>query len=301
MLTEFQTYAHMVLCAGDADGIWHNLGNEEGSPTLPAPGSEDAADIAYLTSHQFDLLATLRCDDVIISKGLNVYYGLVLQCSAAFGPFAVGDLLVAVRGTMNTLEWANDGLAVVQEQIPGRIGQVGTGFWAIYASMSLNDAAGALLDKNGPSALAKLLQAKAKTSKVYVTGHSLGAALATYLANDLVALLAKSGLSVLPYMFASPRTGSQDYVNNYRATTPVYSVVNYDRDLVPHLPPLPLAATLAGGGPTHDVHVIPVKDPNAPEFSLLHPIAAIELAHNPACYAFMLDPDNPEAIRLRPK
>jgi hypothetical protein len=301
MLTEFQTYAYMVLCAGDADGIWHGLANPGDNPSLPAPDSPLMAQVAYLTSDKFSLLGILRCDDVIISKGLNVYYGLVLQCTEAFGPFVVGDLLVAVRGTMDALEWLNDALAEIPKAVPGVIGLVSSGFWDIYDSMTFNDPTGALVGDNAPVALAPKLRAwagQAKTANIYVVGHSLGAALATYLARDLVTQLQGTGLTVRPYMFASPRTGSPDFVSNYQATTPIYSVANYARDLVPNLPTMPPTATLPGGGPTHDVHLIPAKDPNAPPAP--NPLRAIELAHNPAWYAFMLDPTNPDAARLKP-
>src|SRR5579872_3074539 len=135
-MTPFETYAVMVLCARDVDVIWHNLAAPQGNPALPAAG---AADFAYVTDATWTALAQLRCDDQIFSKSDNVYYGLLLRCHTASGPFAVGDYLVAIRGTMDQQEWANDALAILPRPAPGGVGQVGTGFWDIYDSMTLND------------------------------------------------------------------------------------------------------------------------------------------------------------------
>lgn len=289
-MTPFETYAVMVLCARDVDVIWHNLAAPGGNPVLPAAGTPD---YAYITGATWTALAQLRCDDQIISKSDNVYYGLVLRCHTASDPFAVGDYLVAVRGTMNQQEWANDALAVLPRPAPSGFGQVGTGFWDIYDSMTLNDLGGG--NERSPVAGAIAAMVKAAPGRVLVVGHSLGAALATYLTADLQAALGDGAPPLEPYFFASPKTGTADYVNYYQRTVSAYTLVNYAIDLVPMVPPDMLGyAALNAGGPFHDVHTISAFSKGA----LMPPDAAHN--HSPVGYARMLDPNNPIAGHLQP-
>ena len=291
-LTPYQEYAVMVLCANDVDVIWHDLGDplKTGNPTLPAA---NAANYAYVTSEYWTALAQLRCDDLFISKGLNVYYGLVLRCNKAVGPCSPGDYLVAVRGTMDYLEWANDAIALFKVAAPvGWQGSVGDGFWAVYQSMTLNDLNGG----PGQAQPAQVIAAMVKETpgKVFLTGHSLGAALSTYLAADLQAALSPDTI-FYPYFFASPKTGTQDFVDDYQGKVTYYTLVNYSIDLVPAVPPALLGfCDLNGGGPTHDVHTLPRLAPGA-----LVP-ATIPNNHSPIGYALMLDPQNAQARQLLP-
>jgi predicted esterase len=68
--------------------------------------------------------------------------------------------------------------------------------------MTFGDLANASPKPNPAAEIAAIV--KAKPSTVFVTGHSLGAALATYLTHDLVAQF-KGGVAVEPYFFASPQ------------------------------------------------------------------------------------------------
>jgi hypothetical protein len=292
-MTPYQEYAVMVLCAADVDTLWHQLNpSTAAAVALPAAGN---ANYAYVTGAYWTALAQLRCNDDFFSGGANTYYGLLLRCSAPFAQFVAGDYLVALRGTMDQEEWENDALAVVKIPSPGGVGQVGAGFWKVYASMTLNDLAGANGQANPAQAIAAVVQAT--PGRVFVTGHSLGGALCTYLAADLQAALAAVGIDVgeqfSPYFFASPMTGTQDYVNHYQSTVVTYTLVNYAIDIVPAVPPALLGfCALNGGGPTHDVHTIAPLSPGA----LMPP--TIPNNHSPVGYARMLDPTNAEALRL---
>ena len=289
-MTPYQTYAVMVLCARDVDEIWHGLATPQGNPTLPAAGS---LDFAYVTDATWTALTQMRCDDQIFSHSDNVYYGLLLRCHTACDPFAVGDYLVAIRGTMNQNEWENDALAMFPRPAPGGIGQVGTGFWDIYDTMTLNDLAGGTERTDVAAAIAAIVQQA--PGQVYVVGHSLGSALATYLTADLQVALKASGATIglAPYFFASPKPGTTDYVNNYQTSVTTYTLVNYAIDMVPMVPPDLLGyAALNPGGPYHDVHTIPALSPGA----ITPPTPANN--HNPVGYARMLDPTNAIAQRL---
>jgi pimeloyl-ACP methyl ester carboxylesterase len=284
----------MVLCASDVDTLWEGPDDPSATPTLPKAGSPEAKGIAYLTTANWTALAQLRCDDLYVCKGDNCYYGLILECAADNGPFKAGDYLVAVRGTMKALEWANDATAEIPVMAPGSPGQVGAGFWEVYQSMGVFDMAGASLDTDAARGIAALIAKR--PAPVVVTGHSLGAALATYLTADLQPKVAALGVDFRPYFFASPKVGTQDYADHYQQTVPVYSLVNFAADLVPMLPSSPPFVALNGGGPTHDVHTIARGVPGAPPWPEVNP----EKNHNCAYYALMLDPANTEAPRLLP-
>lgn len=72
--------------------------------------------------------------------------------------------------------------------------------------------------------------AECAEDRLYVTGHSLGGALAVVAARQLES----DGLAAC-YTFGSPRVGDVDFGNGLR--TPVYRLVNA-ADLVPRLPPV---------------------------------------------------------------
>jgi hypothetical protein len=293
-MSPFDDYAVFVLCAGDVDAIWGAMryaNNPNGNPVLPNPG---APDTAYVTTQYWNVLGQLRCDDLFILKQQNCYYGLLLRCKAAFGPFAVGNYLVAVRGTMDPLEWANDAVAEFPNYTSGNAGGVGTGFWNVYSTMTFGDLANAHPLTNPAAEIAAIV--KAAPSTVFVTGHSLGAALATYLTHDLVAQFKGTAIAIAPYYFASPKPGTQDYADNFQPSIPTYTVVNFAADLVPMLPSSPPFVSLNGGGPTHDLHIIPIDDPNAPSYLPPDPLKN----HHTATYAHMLDPTNAIATKLLP-
>jgi len=195
---------------------------------------------------------------------------------------------------MAPLERANDATAEIPAFQPPIIGGLATGFWQVYATMTYNDMAGGGGDKQPAAAIAALVKTH-PTGRVFVTGHSLGAAIATYLAADLrVHLDPKTELH--PYFFASPKVGTHDYCFSYQQAMPVYTLVNFAADLVPMLPSSPPFVALNGGGPTHDVHIIPRDQPGAPPFPQLD----LGKNHNPAYYALMLDPANTVAKGLLP-
>jgi len=75
--------------------------------------------------------------------------------------------------------------------------------------------------------------AKVKPLKVVVTGHSLGAGVATICGLDLL----KYGYDTQVYNFASPRVGDQVFCNIVdKSKLPLYRIVN-SSDVIPTLPP----------------------------------------------------------------
>ena len=74
-------------------------------------------------------------------------------------------------------------------------------------------------------------------NRLFITGHSLGAAVAGLAAPELI-IADTVGLRPSVYTFAEPRVGHHDYGNFYNATVPVCYRVNNVWDVIPHLPPV---------------------------------------------------------------
>jgi triacylglycerol lipase len=173
-----------------------------------------------LTAAGWTVRGYLTAVDAVMSRNPSsapVYYGYVADDGA-------GNWLVAVRGTQRMVEWLEDleGWHSAFSHDPvlhPAAGQVHAGFWEIYASMK-PDAAG----------IAALC---AGAKHVTVIGHSLGAALSTFLAVDLAPHF-PGKLSARH--FASPRTGNKEWTQY--ADTQVTDCVVYANanDLVPKVP-----------------------------------------------------------------
>ncbi len=138
-------------------------------------------------------------------------------------------LVLVFRGTEGWFEWAEDAL-IVQEPLTistlpnEQLGCVHLGF--LTAFQNLNQSAAQAL-QSSPEAMAL-----AESATVFITGHSLGAALATLASLDLHAW------NTATYTFGCPRVGSPTFAaafdkfvpNNYRVTS--------GWDIIPPLPPV---------------------------------------------------------------
>jgi predicted lipase len=125
-----------------------------------------------------------------------------------------GVTIVSFRGTQTKGEWLEDfdGLAVPNEFGKGMVHQ---GFQDQYAKLR-------------PSLLAAIAGAP---GVLWITGHSLGGALATLCASDTV-LIARNPLV---YTWAGPRVGWHDYAGWFKPSQ-FYRIVN-EWDAVPNEPP----------------------------------------------------------------
>jgi hypothetical protein len=158
--------------------------------------------------------------EAALEMGERVCYGLLLEAVAQPGEF-----VVAIRGTNGLLEWIDDG--IVEPIIHPLGGTVEAGFWAIFMSMSFRTPGG----KDVP--LAGGIAHAVGEGTVTVAGHSLGAALATFLTLDLAE---RPGLRVRGRFFASPRPGNGAFADVFDRTVADYCVYNYLLDAVPHTP-----------------------------------------------------------------
>ncbi|KIH55769.1 triacylglycerol lipase, partial [Ancylostoma duodenale] len=73
--------------------------------------------------------------------------------------------------------------------------------------------------------------------KVYVTGHSLGASIATITASYLVKWNMWTPENVRLVTFGQPRTGDYDFATWHDATFPYAYRIVHQNDPVPHIPP----------------------------------------------------------------
>jgi triacylglycerol lipase len=144
----------------------------------------------------------------------------MLKVSPIFGYVATrpGAVLVAIRGTETPGEWLCDFEAVPAGCEIGS-GTVHEGFQKVY-------------DVIRESAIAGLKSVLNPGDQVFVTGHSLGAALATLFADDAVSL--ESNVQVCT--FAGPRTGLGDFVDSYNQRVPRTLRVVNRWDIVPNVP-----------------------------------------------------------------
>jgi triacylglycerol lipase len=142
----------------------------------------------------------------------------------AFVATAGDAIYVVFRGTKTISEWISDAeFAQVPYAVVRGGGMTEQGFSAVYATIGR-----AIVDE------VNALAASGSFTTLYVTGHSLGASLATLAAPDL-ARATRFAAPVL-YNFASPRTGDPTFAALVDALPTSWRVVNTN-DEVPKLPP----------------------------------------------------------------
>lgn len=131
-------------------------------------------------------------------------------------------VLISFRGTVSSSlqDWIDDLSSIVTVDLPGCDGcQVGSGFYDAYLSVR-------------PQLLAALSSVQsAAAQNVQITGHSLGAAIASLCAYDLSASFP---IDVV-YTYGQPRVGNDAFSAAYNALVAEYRVTHW-RDIVPHLP-----------------------------------------------------------------
>lgn len=154
----------------------------------------------------------------------------------AFVATSGSAIYVVFRGTKTISEWISDATftQVPYAPVPGG-GRTETGFTRIYETIDA-----AIIDEvNG------LADAGPYTT-LYVTGHSLGASLATLAAPELAR--ATRFTAPILYNFASPRTGDPEFASLVDALPTSWRVANTN-DEVPKLPPA-VSVVFDGDEPT---------------------------------------------------
>jgi len=124
-----------------------------------------------------------------------------------------GNLFVVFRGTQSVEDWLSD---FTFPQVDNPWGKTEEGFTRLYVQCSQ-----------------KVLEAVAAGAGVFVTGHSLGAALAVLATADL----AQSGRVPTMYSFAGPRVGDIDFATKFNQSLQqrTWRIVNTE-DIVTTVP-----------------------------------------------------------------
>jgi triacylglycerol lipase len=152
---------------------------------------------------------------------------------------AAGMTAISFRGTQSHADWLADFDALVIDN-PFGAGSVHQGFASVYCRIRASVVA-ALQHQAGP---------------LIITGHSLGAALATLCAADF----ARAGWRAIMYTWAGPRVGLPNFADWFDAHVPeAYRIVNM-WDVVPRVPSAIHGykhvghGVLVNGGFTTDLH-----------------------------------------------
>lgn len=131
--------------------------------------------------------------------------------------------ILAFRGSGSTVDWVSDFIAQQTPYSPvPNAGLTHKGFTDIYMSAR--------------SSVHMLLNQLPADKPLFITGHSLGGALATLAALDVARNTVFS--SPVVYTFAAPRVGDPSFVQTYNYTVHTHWRFQNEFDIVPHLPPL---------------------------------------------------------------
>ena len=259
------TYAPLIMYAWDmCDQSLHQI-----PPAVDPRITEKGWSIEGFLSAGDDIVkagTTIR--STLMGAGDRVCYGYVATRQ--------GEIVVVIRGTDGAEEWGDDLDFLMQRHpnpsIPGLVDQ---GFFGIYSTMLLH--AGANPDAGQPAVQA--IKEIFGACQVRVLGHSLGAAIATYLTLDLNL----AGCPASACLFASPRTGNQAFIDHFETKVENYDLFNYERDLVPQVPVYDVLH-LSAYQPLHQEKSIPV-DGSAATIS-----NDPKCNHHLICYTALLDP-----------
>lgn len=150
----------------------------------------------------------------------RVFYGLLLESNSAPGEFCA-----VARGTSGLIEWLEDAEFLLTPS--KRTGEVEAGFFGIYESFAFRHPGGAEMP------VAASIAAIVGVGSLTIVGHSLGAALATYLAYDVAALIPGR---VALRVFASPHPGDSAFSAAVAAAIPDHAHYANVADVVPRVP-----------------------------------------------------------------
>lgn len=211
-------WAVAVLAAEDA----YDAARADGARVLEAPLDPRLSD-------DWRLLGHLTAQDCVLRRPFllgaeRVWYGWLLSRRDDPGRYAA-----VIRGTAGAREWAEDCDAVPVTAVDGP-GRVEAGFAGVYATFRYRTLDG----REVP--LAPALAEALGDGRVTVTGHSLGAALATMLGADVGAGILAPRAEVSARLFASPRPGTSEWIGWAATNLGDYAAYAAADDLVPRVP-----------------------------------------------------------------
>jgi triacylglycerol lipase len=140
------------------------------------------------------------------------------------------NIYIVFRGTSTSGEWYSD-IDARQVNFKSTWGKVHLGFNNIFDSCS--------------SAVTSYINqySDIKNRNVYITGHSLGGAVATLCAAHLLYEIFEAPTV---YTFASPRVGDSDFRTSFNERVPLHFRIFNTEDTVPIIPPAVSSIALGG-------------------------------------------------------
>jgi len=142
------------------------------------------------------------------------YFGFLIESDRA--------AVLSFRGTGSAMDWVSD---FISQQVSFRPGKPQClshkGFTDIYSSCRED--------------IRSLVQASDPDKQLFITGHSLGGALATLAAFDMAL---NDEREPIVYTFGAPRVGDPKFARAYNRTVKQHWRIQNEYDIVPHLPPL---------------------------------------------------------------
>jgi len=177
-----------------------------------------------------------------ISNIFNKFQDLVID-EPIFGFIAHSQIepntfFVVFRGTREAAEWFNNFRPVPKTFLVdgnfGNLGEVRNGFNLIYSSETARLSQYLTIEQT----LANFIESEQinNDSQIFVTGHSLGAGLATLAALHIHKLAERKKVkpSIQLYTFASPRVGDEDFARHFNDIQS-YRIINSE-DLIQSIP-----------------------------------------------------------------
>ncbi|KAJ6704050.1 PHOSPHOLIPASE A1-IBETA2 CHLOROPLASTIC [Salix viminalis] len=201
------------------------------------------------------------------------------------------DIVIALRGTSTCLEWAENMRAQLAE-MPGEHDPAETHPKVECGFLSLYKTAGA----NVPSMSQSVVQEVRRLMELYkgealsitVTGHSLGAALAL-LVGDELSTCAPHVPPVAVFSFGGPRVGNKGFANQINAkNVKVLRIVN-SQDVITRVPGIPLVEELNDNMPLAYAHVGTELRVDTKTSPYLKPNADVACCHDLEAYLHLVD------------
>lgn len=224
-------------------------------------------DIVLPTWPQVTEFLTKLCGSTTLIN--EAAFGYIIQSSSS--------IYLVFRGTQNPLDWsANlDARKTRYIYVPNS-GSVHHGFLSLYGSLRNN--------------LLRKLSGLDSKKNLYITGHSLGGAIATLCALDVAVNSKFKQPAVIT--FAAPRVGDITFADKFNAVITKSERVINAQDHVPSVPPPELGFTHVKGGIVIDVYAGPNPVANhSISMGYFPGLAALD-----PTYARLLCANNPEGF-----
>ena len=182
---------------------------------------------AYCGAQEINAWSCKPCQDADPSFSATAFTNDSTGMQAFVGSGA-GYIVVAFRGTANRKDWVyNLQFPQVAAYPKCNSCKVELGFYKAWMS----------LKPRVVMEVRRQLLKQPNNTKIFVTGHSLGAALAAHCAAELGASRHSLGFPIAGvYTFGQPRVGNQAFADFYMTGTHVSWRLTHHKDPVPHLP-----------------------------------------------------------------